>query len=373
MTNFRKLFILFWAAFMLVVVSVVDVLGGNPVTVQVVKKKLGSVYDGAFYNFNAGDKLVLTSADLKTEYAVLDLTSGAGSISATFSGEISDGADGQTLSAHIGTEINGAKSRVSYRSLEEAVNACGYWKSDKEFVYALGSENFKITLGDNTSYISVTMSAMQHKLSFCGRDYTLDSEGKVWIAVAGGTEIYANFLNPEKVSSGKVYSIDRSGFVDLGLADGILWADADLDNGVRGEKFGSVRFYTFDDVIATDKPLVKKPLSVPSGGEDGDFKKLYEGCDWVVVKDERVFMGWNVFKKGCSDPETEPHIFLPASGIHRGSSNSLSFVNVYGAYWSSTKKNDTDGYYFYFNDKKITTVGYGKASVGGTVRVVRYK
>ena len=165
-----------------------------PITVKASKKssisKVGlgeSTTLGYEEVFDRTDELVLSWGNGEDESVALGLTGGDGTSEATFSGDIPESADGKIITAYIGEPITAEKTQTSYASLADAVNACSYLVSNSTFEYKAGEDIAKITLDEQNAFIEITMSTMQHTLSFCGNDYTLDGNGKVWVAVAGGT------------------------------------------------------------------------------------------------------------------------------------------------------------------------------------------
>ena len=343
-----------------------------PITVKATKKSsiskvsLGDSRSNGYEEvFDGTDELVLSWGEGENAETVsLALTDGDGTSEATFSGNIPVSADGKTITAYIGEPITEAKTKTSYASLAEAVNACSYLVSNSTFEYKAGEDIAKITLDEQNAFIEITMSTMQHSLSFCGNDYTLDGNGKVWVAVAGGTEVYANFFNSRAVAKGSINSINRANLVDLGIDDGILWADANV-SGRNGTTIGNYCYYTFANA-AKD---ISSPLELPKGGTSGDFQNLYTQCDWVWTGS-----GYNVFKEKSSktyDASTDPHIFLPATGFRH--SNGSIFGDANGYYWSSVSNSAGFGCYLYINTNEVDPNSNISGACGLTVRAVRHK
>ena len=210
---------------------------------------------------------------------------------------------------------------------------------------------------------------MQHSLSFCDNDYTLDGNGKVWVAVAGGTSVYANFFDSREVTKGTINTINRANLVDLGIDDGILWADANVSNTNADYNYNGYSYYVFDNA----GKHISSPLSLPTGGASGDFQKLYDDCHWVWTGS-----GYNVFKRktsGSYDASTDPHIFFPYAGYGDGVQ-----MKTGGCYWSATSASDTQGYALCFDESGVnaTEVKNIKTSDNQyyyvyTVRAVRRK
>lgn len=348
-----------------------------PITVKASKKssiskvRLGNSRENGYDEvFETTDELVLSWGEGENAETVsLALTDGDGTSEATFSGNIPVSADGKTITAYIGVPITEAKTKTSYASLADAVNACSYLVSNSTFEYKAGEDIAKITLDEQNAFIEITMSTMQHTLSFCGNDYTLDGNGKVWVAVAGGTSVYANFFDSREVAKGTINTINRANLVDLGIDDGILWADANVSSTNADHNYNGYSYYVFDNA----GKHISSPLSLPTGGASGDFKKLKDQCDWVWTGS-----GYNVFKRktsGSYDASTDPHIFFPYAGYGDGVQ-----MKTGGCYWSATSASDTQGYALCFDESGVnaTEVKNIKTSDNQyyyvyTVRAVRHK
>ena len=365
-----------------------------PITIKASKKssisKVGlgeSTTLGYEEVFDRTDELVLSWGNGEDESVALGLTGGDGTSEATFSGDIPESADGKIITAYIGEPITEAKTKTSYASLAEAVNACSYLVSNSTFEYKAGEDIAKITLDEQNAFIEITMSTMQHTLSFCGNDYTLDGNGKVWVAVAGGTSVYANFFDSREVAKGTINTINRAGLVDLGISDGILWTDANV-SGQNGTVSGDYCYYTFDNAGKD----ISSPLELPKGGPqnvaNNDFAHLYDQCYWVWTGS-----GYNIFKskdandyqvsKGSSsdivyDASTDPHIFFPAAGYINISKESPEQVGTQGMWWSSVAGDaygewrDDLGYYI-ICWKGVSPYGWNDKGIKYTVRAVRRK
>ncbi len=342
-----------------------------PITIKATKKSsiskisLGDSRSNGYEEvFDGTDELVLSWGEGENAETVsLALTDGDGTSEATFSGNIPVSADGKTITAYIGEPITEAKTKTSYASLAEAVNACSYLVSNTSFEYTAGADIPSITLDEQNAFIEITMSTMQHTLSFCGNDYTLNGEGKVWVAVAGGTNVYANFFDSREVTKGTINTINRAGLVDLGISDGILWADANVSGAHSDYTDNGNSYYAFANAGSD----ITSPLSLPTGGSygSGDFYNLYSQCKWVWTGN-----GYNVFKKKTTDTYdalTDPHIFFPYAGYVNGTT-----VNEGGCYWSSSSAEDGTGYALCFAESGVSAWDHWSGSLY-TIRAVRRK
>lgn len=309
-----------------------------------------------------------------------------------------------TVSSFIGSEENLAKFKsgeikliatigaakltdideTAYTSLESAIRAKSYQQSE---AISYSSEKVNITFSEQNAYLEVFMSPDQHVVTINNHDYTMDANGKVWIAVGVGTNVSANFLNEQQIENAQVYTIDRSGLVDLGISDGILWADANVTGGTGTNKDG-VWYYTFDQAngINGQTSPVSAPLEIPKGGNsvtynpnypNTDINNLSSQCYWEKVMDGSTFKGYNVFqKKGGDSPtyssDSDPHIFLSAAGLCRGGEGP-NLAGINGALWSSTELDEGVGFGLGFSSDGVDTERRGQRYFEMPVRAVRRK
>lgn len=256
-------------------------------------------------------------------------------------------------------------------------------------------EDESVQLTDMNAYLEIFMSPNQHRILYevsgppsFTRKYELNSEGKIWIAflnVGSRSNLDGkktldgfHFLKPFDVKPGNIYTIDRSGWVDLGLDNQMLWADANLSGPNAVEKDGNY-FYNFENATK-DLP---EHASLPSGSHsDGsEIKMLFQNCNWVPVYDDNnVFVGYNVFEEGLSDPDKHPHIYLPAArGLEFDEAKQtykyIQFSEKTGVYWTNTKRSDTQYYSTLLREPPMTTDNiafYIKTTSFLSVRPVRH-
>ena len=223
-------------------------------------------------------------------------------------------------------------------------------------------------------------------------DCNLSNEGQVWIALEGGKSVAFNFLEKAAtdVAAGYIYTIDRTGFVDLGISDGTLWADANVSGGTGyNHNNTGLWYYNWEQSNALG-------VTLPTGGtgEGTDIKNLSSQCYWLWgTKDS--YNGFYVFKakaeadkgkKSFENPTLassysktdDTHIFIPALGCKRnlpGNTN-LEGLNGWGNYWTSTFDTENDyAYNFAINNAKVDTEDEdtGEHSIQLSVRAVRHK
>lgn len=146
-------------------------------------------------------------------------------VDGTFSGTLKPEPEaGTELLATICT--GGGYNASSTISLTDLMDNCQH-KYEGTFTYGSGSN---VMLTDQNAYFEIRMSSLQHKLNAKMYDeaisFDVNYDGKVWIVVEAGCSFETNFYSKfaADVKAGEIYTIDRSGLVDLGIPN-ILWAD----------------------------------------------------------------------------------------------------------------------------------------------------
>lgn len=316
-----------------------------PITVKATKKssvsKISLGSDGYSELFDKDDKLVLTwGSDGSVE---LPLTNGDGTTSATFSGEIPVTAEGQVITAHIGSPID-ATTQLDYNSLEDAVKNVCYLVSQKSFTYTAGADIPQITLDDQNSYLHFKLASTQLKfdLNIDGTDHTFssfDANNEVWIVVPGGKTIKGNMISVsgKSLNAAKVYTVDRTDVVDLGLS--VLWATCNLgatDPGTYGTKYlwGQTPTYnTYYKGNEVSLPVERDAACEILGADKGWRMPTKAELDELakVGKDFSTQNGGNTFKNDYGS------VFFPIEGD-------------YGFYWASNTGENSimDGGYYLF-------------------------
>ena len=310
---------------------------GVPFTIKVVTgKKLskiryedkGATVQPSFSESDV-DNLVLDIYNLSTKESygglfLKDYTNGI------FNGTLTTAPqNGEKVGAKI-VKTGGFNSDYSTISLTDLMEKCTH-RFDGSFKY--GSDN-TVTLIDQNAYFEIFMSPLQHELSVkidnSAESYPLNDEGKIWIRVSAGIHFETNFYSKTSPEAGTIYSIDRSGYVDLGLSNSALWADKNVGATTYD---GAGDYYNYND-----GELSSLSLPTGNGANDADFTILKNECTWKFVFDENdnsIIKGFNVFKKNASNPDYDPHIFLPAAGC-KNSTDVLNYAGEVGFYWSGS-------------------------------------
>ena len=213
-----------------------------------------------------------------------------------------------------GTPLDGTIKIVgtinsSINSMDDLLNNCSHNYSTVGMTY--GTTDV-VSLSDDKAYFEAIMSPLQQKLMVNSVDYPVNtSNGKVWIALDAGSPIEMNFYHKpsNEVTAGTIYTLDRNGYVDLGL--GVLWADKNLGtNSYDG-------YGNYYDCDAPNNGIVQSPARVPS---TSDFKKLLDACYRERYGNDG---NWKFYRKLQSgdDYSDEPYIIIPAAGyIYNGQS-----------------------------------------------------
>ena len=368
-----------------------------PITVKATKKssvsKISLGSNGYSELFEIDDKLVLTwGTDGSVE---LGLTGGEGTTSATFSGEIPETANGQTVTAHIGSPII-ATTKLDYTSLEDAVkNAC-YLVSQESFTYTAGANIPQITLDDQNSYLHFKLAATQLKfdLNIDGSTRTFstfDENNEVWIVVPGGKTIKGNLISVsgKTLDAAKVYTVDRTNVVDLGSSFTCLWATCNLGASNPGD-FGnhyawaetttksSYNFSTYK--YGTSRENLTKYNSTDGKREleTSDDPAHAEGGWRMPVESELTTLcgqnkTWEIQDghNGYKFYTDYGSVFLPAAGHYSGTEH--RDANDHGSYLTSTLLSDDLAHCYYMTISSTSAeISKHIRPLGGSVRPVRY-
>lgn len=344
-------------------------------------------------SFEESDEQTLTMDIVSTDqdlYSTLKLTNYKKGI---FSGEIDEKLLGKTVFAIItfkqkseseATGNSGDEEEPDFystESLQDLMGKCTHFFGSEDFTL---KEGCTIKLSDHTNFYEIIMSPNQRELDYHDGDgwntVEVNKEGKVWIACGDlfRTNFYFNFSD-----GGNIYTIDRSGFVDLGIPK-ILWADKNIgaensyDPGnyyAWGEtvtkedyNWGTYQFCVKgeqSDITNFEVPETFKPYgqSIDIENDDvayktnkkwrmptiDDYDHLIKQCEWVWTYDYNGKAGYLVYKKSSDEshvysPETDTHIFFPNAGGYFGKGlMGIGADGGYtGCYWTSDYYYETD-------------------------------
>ena len=318
-------------------------------------------------------------------------------------------------------------------TLAELMESCAhtYKTKDGEFT----SKSASVTLYDQNVYLAIQMSPLQHnidvKIGDADYNYSMNSDGQVYIALSAGNAIALNFLSKSssEVKAGYIYTIERSSLVDLGITSGILWADHNI-GGTNPEDYGDYYAWgetttkgtygssnyvyyasslstkltkycnnasygnnSFTDELTTLEDTddaahatnAKAKWSMPTTEEFADLKN---SCYWVWTSDYSGKAGYIVYKNKGSEagslvtssgtPSTnystsDTHIFLPATGVRMGSTT--NGAGTVGNYWSSSlyTGNPHNACLLGFGSGSVSAQNNGSRYLGQSVRPVRCK
>ncbi len=276
--------------------------------------------------------------DGSTTYATLDLTSGTGTATATFSGEISTAADGKSIYATIEGQSALAGVKTSTTSLADVVQANCYFKSES-FIYNASNE-LSVTLNDQNAYLVFNVSEYQKKVNIGDGDNWYDvSNGKCYAAVPAG-EVTGRFFGTKTAESGKIYTITRTDVVDLGPSFSILWKTTN-ETGKKGDS-GTKHNQNVDGY--TDEWYYDWNTACKFGidTESKDFR--------LPTKAELEALGSGAWKTKNSVNGREfstdyGSVFFPAAGGRGGFG-----AGSYGRYWSGESDDDDVACVLCFDD-----------------------
>lgn len=117
--------------------------------------------------------------------------------------------------------------------------------------------------------------------------------------------------------------------VDLGLSSGTLWASMNY-GATTVKELGTILAFSSLGQISTDSNwggYWKAP-------NKSQAQELIDGCDWEPVKENDVFVGYNVYSR-----ENENSIFIPVTKGYYRSSDGAKIRSTTSFYWTS----DSDG------------------------------
>ena len=237
-------------------------------------------------------------------------------------------ANGTSLAGTI--KMVGTKNS-STSSIDDLLNNCSHNYSTVGMTY--GATDV-VSLLDDNAYLEAFMSPLQHKLMVNSVDYPVNTDnGKVWILLEKDSPIEMSFYHKssDEVSASTIYTLDRNGYVDLGVS--ILWADKNI-NSASYNGYGD--FYTCEDANND----VQSPARVPS---PADFSLLVSGC---VTKADEDGPNWRLYRKrtdGGDDYSSEPYIILPTAGYLHPNYNGESLRGKEVWLWTNTRDKALEG------------------------------
>ena len=303
-----------------------------PITIKAKKQSsISKIALGENYTltFESTDQLVLKDAD-GNEYGTLDLQSGAGETTATFSGEIKEDAVGQEIIASIGIELSTvANSTVS---LADAVQKYCYLVAEQTFTYSSaeeGSAIFDLTLADQNAYIAFTVADGQKKVSlkkdgdanYSWYDVNTTTH-QAWLAVPGGATYSTRFKSANLMAAkGNIYTVTVTDVVDLGLS--VLWCTSNATD----------ELFNFSDACDKYKAANNKGYRLPTKDEYDKLLAVTPSDGWTT---ENGTNGWK-FSNGYGS------VFFPAAVFNSG-----YHADYEGLYWSVESDTDDSAYFLYF-------------------------
>ena len=294
----------------------IKVAGGGSLS-KVAYKDDGSTVTVKFdATTDAGREMTVTG-DGKTTTLKLSKVDAGGV--ATFDGvwEGGEPGEGKTITATINIAATGGdKSSFTEdaETLEDLMAKCGHTYTGT-FKYKVNDE---VTLADDKAYIEIIMSPLQHDIDLTiggtPTNYAMNN-GKVWIAVAGGTKFTTNFTDEKTCTAGGIKTINREGFVDLGIKDGdiytgILWADHNI-GGSNPWDYGN--YYAWGEVDIKDD-YSWNTYTRHGDGTSGNVSKKYNSNDNKTILDSDDDIAYQTYKKDkVSMPTSSEFVALKSS------------------------------------------------------------
>ncbi len=192
-------------------------------------------------------------------------------------------------------------------------------------------------------------------------------------------------IKQETISEIQPDTIYKTQLIDLGLPSGTLWADRNIGADAPEEYGDYFRFgettpfteesseYCYDDIeeniAGTDKDaatvILGKGYKMPTLKQ---IKELLKKCKWEWTSMNGV-KGMKVIGPNCKS------IFLPAAGFRNYRRASLSYIGIYGYYWSASAvdNNEYTAYTLRFHSGNLDLSGCSDQSYGCPVRAVAKK
>ena len=265
-----------------------------------------------------------------------------------FSGELTTAPsnEGAELTATIILN-EGCEISSSTKSIPDLIKKCAH-KYTGTFKYKTDEQ---VTLTDDRAYIEFTLAEGQKKVSVNGQWYDVDlTTHKAYVAVEGNTEVTTRIKGKETLPAGKIYTIECTDVVDLGLS--VLWCTSNATESEADQK-------TWEE--AKTLAASKTGYDLPSAD---NFRELIDGktVDGVTVTKE--WKSGDGAAAGYTFSTDYGSVFFPAAGQDGGDG-----AGVGGSYWSGESAN-SEAYVLFFGGG-IMNVTSSNVNYKYSVRLVR--
>ena len=193
----------------------------------------------------------------------------------------------------------------------------------------------------------------QKKVSVNGQWYDVDlTTHKAYVAVEGNTEVTTRIKGKETLPAGKIYTIECTDVVDLGLS--VLWCTSNATESETDQK-------TWEDAKTLANSIEGYTLPSADNFRELTGEKLVEG---VTVSKTEKWDGTGT-ENGVTFSTDYGSVFFPAAGLNGGDS-----AGDEGDYWSGESYSDSKAYFLYF-DENDANVNPNNVNNKYSVRLVR--
>lgn len=262
-----------------------------------------------------------------THSTTLNLTAVDAYGKGTFTGSWSEGdepSDGAEITATVAYKSSSTVVN-STESVQKLMASCAHTYKGT-FNYQPSGGN-SVTLTDDRAYIEFTLAEGQKKVSVNGQWYDVDQTShKAYVAVEGNTEVTTRIKGKKTLKAGKIYTIECTDVVDLGLS--VLWCTSNANSPETDQK-------SWEE--AKTLANSNEGYDLPSADNFRELigKKSVEGVT--------VTTGWKSGEgaaAGLTFSTDYGSVFFPAAGYFGG-----VMAGEDGSYWSRESPEDGHAYY----------------------------
>ena len=287
----------------------------------------------SFTEDNVTDKLKMTISEGETELGTLTLQDTDGNFSGILDKEPS--AEGVTLTASITTT---GDATSSIESIADLIKNCAH-KYTGTFKYKTDD---KVMLTDDRAYIEFTLAEGQKKVSVNGQWYDVDQTShKAYVAVEGNTEVTTRIKGKETLTAGKIYTIECTDVIDLGLS--VLWCTSNATESETDQK-------TWEDAKTLANSIEGYTLPTADNFRELTGDKSVEG---VTVSKTDKWDGTGT-ENGVTFSTDYGSVFFPAAGFDGGLDAGFE-----GGYWSGESYDDNSAYVLFFYEDAAVVYPFG--------------
>ena len=309
-------------------------------------------------NFDGDASYLFSQDDVDNQLAITikngDISLGTLTLQDTdgnFSGELTTAPSNEGAELTAAIILNeGSEISSSTESIADLIKKCVH-NYTGTFKYKTDEQ---VTLTDDRAYIEFTLAEGQKKVSVNGQWYDVDQTShKAYVAVEGNTEVTTRIKGKETLPASKIYTIECTDVVDLGLS--VLWCTSNATSSEADQK-------TWEEAktLAASKTGYDLPFA-------DNFRELIgeKTVDGVTVSKTEKWDGTGV-ENGYTFSTDYGSVFFPAAGLYGGSN-----AGNRGFFWSGESSDDDNAYILRFFDDGNAYVGATGVFNKYSVRLVR--